>query len=170
MNDDTTAITRAQHTKTNKTLGVLLGLFGVIGPVASAYIGYRQAKVEASVENKKTQDESAAGYKVLASPMNDVMKILGEQSYELAEMKAEIAALKKNQSSPLTPPTTLRGLMGGGLGGIGVLGSGSGAGMSLPPPPLAEAPAAPQVLHLRPILRPLPKTLQDVVQQQAVTP
>lgn len=191
--EETTEVTRSRHSRTNKILATLLGLFGVVAPVASAYISYKQAKVEFAAEVATAHKESEAGYKAVSSPLGQILPIIVAMAGDIAQLKTEVAMLRGNQtfnvpappSSAMTPTLHLHALVGhgGGLANIGGLGggslsvmsgvgnsdSGSGSGASAPPAPAApsqpddkadESPAA-----LKPLLRPLPKSLHDAAIQ-----
>jgi hypothetical protein len=196
--EETTEVTKARHSKMNKVLATLLGLFGVVGPVASAYIGYRQSKIEAAAEIATAHKESEAGYQAVSSPLGQILPVIVQMAGELAQVKAEVAMIRGNQTfnipmtpaSPLTPPLAppLRlhpisntihvnnGLSGlGALGAIGSSGAGAGSSSSArlydssSPPVLPMTPTTPKAdespAALRPLLRPLPKSLHDAAEQ-----
>jgi hypothetical protein len=167
MPEEATEVTKARHSKMNKVLATLLGLFGVVGPVVSAYIGYRQSKVEAAAEIAKAHKESEAGYQAVSSPLSQILPIVVQMSADLAQVKAEVAFLRGSQTLNVpmapNPPLQLRP-MSGGLGAIGT-GAGTGSSSSITSSSIMrkpdESPAA-----LRPLLRPLPKSLREAAEQQ----
>jgi hypothetical protein len=176
--EDTTEVTRARHSKTNKMLATLLGLFGILAPIVTEEISYRRAKVEASAEIKSAHAESEAGYVTLSSPLNEVMTILGQQSFEISQLKEEIRSLKNSQSvtsaaAAASPATTTLGSMHLVLHHHhhGAVGSTTVA----PPAPSAPTAGEPEPVdsdsgetEISPLLHPLPKSLHDAAEQMKV--
>ncbi len=140
--EEHTEVTKARHSRTNKVLATLLGLFGVIGPVVAAFISYKQAKVEAGAEIDKAHKESEAGYKAVSSPLNTMLPIVVQLAGDVAQLKAEVQVLRSQTSSAVPAPS----------------------------PPMSVSPEAPPAAaspppSLRPLLRPLPKSLHDAAEQ-----
>jgi hypothetical protein len=175
--EDTTEVTRARHSKTNKVLATLLGLFGLLAPIVTEEISYRRAKVEASAEIKSAHAESEAGYVTLSSPLNEVMTILGQQSFEISQLKEEIQSLKSSQSvtsaAAASSPTSTLGSMHLVLHHHhhGAIGTPTVA----PPAPSAPAAGAPEPVdsdspetEISPLLHPLPKSLHDAAEQMKI--
>jgi hypothetical protein len=134
--EEDTLVTRPGATRTNKMLATLLGFFTITAPVAASYISYRQAKVEAKTDIKSAHDESEAGYRTVSSPLNQILPIVVQLAGDVAQLKVEITQLKALNMSVATPPAAA-----------------------------VTTPALQPPAGLRPLLRPLPKSLHDAAEQ-----
>jgi hypothetical protein len=155
----------------SKEMAILLGFLSVMGPVATAYLSFRQSKIEAAAE--RAHKESAAGYETVANPLNQIMAVVIQQAGDIERLKSDVAGLKAMQLMPPPPPAGTHQLAPLhlvsphpiGLGALWTIGRGAGAGAGAPAPAAAEKQTTEALIEEKPMLRPLnrqlPKTLDD---------
>lgn len=188
-NDDKTAIVAhpQHHRSINKLLAVALGFFGAIAPVVASYISYRQAKVEAQNDNKKTSKEAESGYDVLKKYSEALKRVTADEDARVAENAILITTIREDFQRQIdglkaqidiehdrhhhhvddnkgknTDPSTSNS--GSNSNTDGILDRPVSGGYDIQSPPLPPPLAPSQSAKI--IQVPLPKTLKDAVNIQ----
>jgi hypothetical protein len=185
-----TAVVHRRHKTSNKLMAVALGFFGAVAPIVAAYISYRQAKVEAETDNKKTSKEAESGYNVLKNYSEALKRVTADEDARVAEntilittvrddfqrqidaLKAQIVSDHDRHHHHISDD---RGTSSGpnGHGGLrsesssntgAVLDRPLAGGYDVQSPPLPPPPAQSQSAKI--IQAPLPTTLKDAANLQ----
>jgi len=104
--EDVTAVLKrkAEISRMNKTLAVLLGLATAVCPAAASYYAYRQAKIESTAKTDENHREAAIGYRTLADPVEMTLTLYKAQDARIATLETEMRECQAKQSLVPPPP------------------------------------------------------------------
>jgi hypothetical protein len=85
-----------------RVMAFLVGVAASIGPVAAAWYGVKQAKIEAATARAASKKEADLGYETLASPLEKFRAAITILDWRVQRLEDEHGA-RASMAAPITP-------------------------------------------------------------------